>query len=122
MIRRPPRSTRTDTLFPYTTLFRSIDATHALVRFVGLDTYRQAGGGVRRDLFAEGDAGTYLTDTAVLETLVRDKLATLTEDVRAEGWAWVEAVPHLAYEERQAFQNAPRHRREPTTQIGSAHV
>src|SRR3546814_7908400 len=26
MIRRPPRSTRTDTLFPYTTLFRSTDA------------------------------------------------------------------------------------------------
>src|SRR3546814_7260566 len=26
MIRRPPRSTRTDTLFPYTTLFRSIFA------------------------------------------------------------------------------------------------
>src|SRR3546814_20574589 len=26
MIRRPPRSTRTDTLFPYTTLFRSGDA------------------------------------------------------------------------------------------------
>src|SRR3546814_16092099 len=27
MIRRPPRSTRTDTLFPYTTLFRSEDNT-----------------------------------------------------------------------------------------------
>src|SRR3546814_19204217 len=26
MIRRPPRSTRTDTLFPYTTLFRSLGA------------------------------------------------------------------------------------------------
>src|SRR3546814_3209977 len=26
MIRRPPRSTRTDTLFPYTTLFRSLRA------------------------------------------------------------------------------------------------
>src|SRR3546814_15037558 len=26
MIRRPPRSTRTDTLFPYTTLFRSFRA------------------------------------------------------------------------------------------------
>src|SRR3546814_4697844 len=26
MIRRPPRSTRTDTLFPYTTLFRSEEA------------------------------------------------------------------------------------------------
>src|SRR3546814_11751806 len=27
MIRRPPRSTRTDTLFPYTTLFRSLPPT-----------------------------------------------------------------------------------------------
>src|SRR3546814_3657261 len=30
MIRRPPRSTRTDTLFPYTTLFRSKLATWSL--------------------------------------------------------------------------------------------
>src|SRR3546814_18134270 len=30
MIRRPPRSTRTDTLFPYTTLFRSL---HGKQRF-----------------------------------------------------------------------------------------
>src|SRR3546814_11761313 len=29
IIRRPPRSTRTDTLFPYTTLFRSITERHA---------------------------------------------------------------------------------------------
>src|SRR3546814_8225913 len=28
MIRRPPRSTRTDTLFPYTTLFRSVKIHH----------------------------------------------------------------------------------------------
>src|SRR3546814_3117415 len=27
MIRRPPRSTRTDTLFPYTTLFRSLQSS-----------------------------------------------------------------------------------------------
>src|SRR3546814_13245105 len=31
MIRRPPRSTRTDTLFPYTTLFRSLDELLDLV-------------------------------------------------------------------------------------------
>src|SRR3546814_17738072 len=41
MIRRPPRSTRTDTLFPYTTLFRSSieasDAFHAPARPVGLE-------------------------------------------------------------------------------------
>src|SRR3546814_7797106 len=30
MIRRPPRSTRTDTLFPYTTLFRSCDYIAAM--------------------------------------------------------------------------------------------
>src|SRR3546814_13779316 len=32
MIRRPPRSTRTDTLFPYTTLFRSTPAERELVK------------------------------------------------------------------------------------------
>src|SRR3546814_1430434 len=31
MIRRPPRSTRTDTLFPYTTLFRSDDEDEVLL-------------------------------------------------------------------------------------------
>ena len=93
---------------------REIDATHPLVRFAGLDAYTAAGGGVRRDLFAEGDAGTYLTDAALLEMLVRDKLDALASDVRVEGWAWVEAVPHMSYAERQAFQNAPRQRREPS--------
>src|SRR3546814_10834948 len=41
MIRRPPRSTRTDTLFPYTTLFRSLYPLRpgtlpyfALIRFI----------------------------------------------------------------------------------------
>src|SRR3546814_9896160 len=47
MIRRPPRSTRTDTLFPYTTLFRSdrrgeiaerdMIATERLEREIGID-------------------------------------------------------------------------------------
>src|SRR3546814_1796627 len=32
MIRRPPRSTRTDTLFPYTTLFRSLQDGDDAVR------------------------------------------------------------------------------------------
>src|SRR3546814_17271303 len=47
MIRRPPRSTRTDTLFPYTTLFRSfvdIDGDRALEAgtiAVGVDAARR---------------------------------------------------------------------------------
>src|SRR3546814_6691093 len=36
MIRRPPRSTRTDTLFPYTTLFRAFLAELQQVRHAGL--------------------------------------------------------------------------------------
>jgi ParB family chromosome partitioning protein len=94
---------------------REISASHPLVRFVGLDAYTEASGGIRRDLFAEGDAGTYLTDAALLETLVRGKLDAQAEEVRAEGWAWVEAVPHMSQADRQTFQNAPRQRREPTT-------
>src|SRR3546814_4646189 len=35
MIRRPPRSTRTDTLFPYTTLFRSAVRRQIAVRVIG---------------------------------------------------------------------------------------
>src|SRR3546814_6880368 len=35
MIRRPPRSTRTDTLFPYTTRFRSPPASADLILFNG---------------------------------------------------------------------------------------
>src|SRR3546814_15960738 len=35
MIRRPPRSTRTDTLFPYPTLFRSLELQGHLTRLFG---------------------------------------------------------------------------------------
>src|SRR3546814_9661878 len=35
MIRRPPRSTRTDTLFPYATLFRSLGFREMLLGIVG---------------------------------------------------------------------------------------
>src|SRR3546814_14975009 len=49
MIRRPPRSTRTDTLFPYTTLFRSGRIERAVVE---ADAAAEAGGLV---LLAGGD-------------------------------------------------------------------
>src|SRR3546814_8682017 len=37
MLRRPPRSTRTDTLFPYTTLFRSLHRAGTIADRPGLD-------------------------------------------------------------------------------------
>src|SRR3546814_2244642 len=43
MIRRPPRSTRTDTLFPYTTLFRSSSSTGSAARASPTTTCRACG-------------------------------------------------------------------------------
>src|SRR3546814_11632355 len=39
MIRRPPRSTRTDTLFPYTTLFRSLGLVGAALAQIGQEVF-----------------------------------------------------------------------------------
>src|SRR3546814_7400548 len=57
MIRRPPRSTRTDTLFPYTTLFRSEDKAVRAVPVLddvepGMDVAAQI---LRADIAAQED-------------------------------------------------------------------
>src|SRR3546814_8532851 len=59
MIRRPPRSTRTDTLFPYTTLFRSFDGARkgdtAVAGGIG-GQRRHYSGLALSQLAADGDA------------------------------------------------------------------
>src|SRR3546814_4673230 len=72
MIRRPPRSTRTDTLFPYTTLFRSPDQPDAM----GIAQLRQGQRGdagavqpVRQD--SDADAGRSEEHTSELQSLMR---------------------------------------------------
>src|SRR3546814_8301402 len=52
MIRRPPRSTRTDTLFPYTTLFRSGARRAGQLEAVAAKINRDGG----RAVFLAGDA------------------------------------------------------------------
>src|SRR3546814_20568883 len=65
MIRRPPRSTRTDTLFPYTTLFRSLHGrledraslrTAKQMRALGLDYFRA---GVACTFLVDESCGIY---------------------------------------------------------------
>src|SRR3546814_2749490 len=63
MIRRPPRSTRTDTLFPYTTLFRSAD------RQTQTTTAKPACGGVVRLLKGAGKRSE--EHTSELQSLMR---------------------------------------------------
>lgn len=65
-----------------------------LARFVGVKAYKKAGGGIVRDLFGDDE---YLTDLDLLQRLAREKLEKATEEVRAEGWSWVEIVDQLDY-------------------------
>src|SRR3546814_8297120 len=76
MRRRPPRSTRTDTLFPYTTLFRSADFIARL-----------------RDIATDPAARGLADDAALFEGLV------LTHDMIVEGVHFLpdEAPPDVAW-------------------------
>src|SRR3546814_19054667 len=73
MIRRPPRSTRTDTLFPYTTLFRSglgDVVRDDYTRNIPQGTSAIATGNLGWDLLALGEQGTppIAMDPFTLET------------------------------------------------------
>ncbi len=68
-----------------------IDASRSrLVRFVSLAAYEAAGGYVRRDLFSEDENAGYIADAELLQKLVAQKLDAAAEEVRAEGWGWLE--------------------------------
>src|SRR3546814_2328286 len=67
MIRRPPRSTRTDTLFPYTTLFRSLDKLPMICpspteeRRRLLDEPCERAGAILNCVIESGDPTTFLS-------------------------------------------------------------
>src|SRR3546814_5396446 len=76
MIRRPPRSTRTDTLFPYTTLFRSQVVDDVL----GADARGAVGAGVAgeadfADVLEEGIEQRSEEHTSELQSLMRTSYA-----------------------------------------------
>jgi ParB family chromosome partitioning protein len=70
---------------------KTVRASDARARFVGLEAYIVAGGPIMRDLF-EADDGGWLQDPAILDRLVMEKLHAAAEDIRAEGWKWVETA------------------------------
>src|SRR3546814_12227433 len=84
MIRRPPRSTRTDTLFPYTTLFRSGPAVRQRTDepalpdgLAHLRAWRQRG---CRDLSAASLCGVYSGPPAVLQRVRQFKASARSAD------------------------------------------
>ena len=70
---------------------KTVRASDRRVRFVGLDAYLAVGGHVMRDLF-EADDGGWLDNPTLLDRLVMEKLHATAEDIRAEGWKWVETA------------------------------
>src|SRR3546814_16931740 len=76
MIRRPPRSTRTDTLFPYTTLFRSRPPPAHEEQVTGAPEMKKLLGTAARALvlaMALGFAGPAVADATPLDaSIVRD--------------------------------------------------
>jgi ParB family chromosome partitioning protein len=73
----------------------AIPANDRCVRFVGLREYEADAGLVRRDLFAEGEHGTYILDAVKLNRLTAEKLERLAEREKADGWKWIEIQPDL---------------------------
>src|SRR3546814_9402202 len=61
MIRRPPRSTRTDTLFPYTTLLRSLGNSDTDTRLAARDLWQPVGLLLLVARIAQGDRCENLT-------------------------------------------------------------
>lgn len=57
--------------------------------FAGLDAYQAAGGAILRDLFDEEGSG-FLIDADLVNRLAAEKLESVAESVRAEGWKWLE--------------------------------
>jgi ParB family chromosome partitioning protein len=73
-------------------------STERLLKAVGVEAYRAAGGKVIEDLFGEHDA---VTDRALLKRLADEMLTARRDALRAEGWGWVELEsdlpPHARY-------------------------
>ena len=77
----------------------AVKATDKRPMFVGLDAYEAAGGIIERDLF-QADGGGYLKDVGRLERLVREKLDRSADEIRGQGWLWVEAAPRFSVRPR----------------------
>lgn len=75
----------------------NVDASDSRVLFVGIKAYKKAGGHILRDLFQPEHEG-YLTDPALLDRLVIEKLERAAEAIRAEGWKWVTIMPTIERE------------------------
>lgn len=82
-------------------------ASDKRARFVGVEAYEAAEGGVvLRDLFNRDDGG-WLQDAALLDRLAREKLERAAEEIRAEGWKWSETAIDFPYGHTTGLRRLP---------------
>src|SRR3546814_6371133 len=107
MIRRPPRSTRTDTLFPYTTLFRACNATA-----------KTANRGTNRNKPKNSKATAISTYRIQAGSCVADGvMVRLIEGVRARTLVWL--MDGLTNVRSDALTSAPFRSEEHTYELQS---
>ena len=74
----------------------AVRADDRRARYVGAQTYEEAGGTILRDLFQQ-DSGGWYQDPALLERLVIEKMKIDAEALKAEGWKWIEVALDFPY-------------------------
>ena len=74
----------------------AVRASDKRAQFVGIEAYEAAGGDIMRDLFQQDDGG-WLQDPMLLERLVAQKLEREANNIRSEGWKWVEVAVDFPY-------------------------
>src|SRR3546814_13248628 len=115
MIRRPPRSKRTDTLFPYTTLFRSLVKHHLLMSTTAF----------RRDL---ADFKTVLDFAEAVQSPERLRLLLVLTavDIRAVGpgvWnGWKRQLLSAIYESAEEVLRLGHQQSGSSTRMGTEQI
>lgn len=77
------------------------------LKLVTVDEYIAAGGGVREDLFSEKGKDQFLTDPALLDLLVAEKMEAFAVGIRDEGWSWVDVLPVFDFTVRRDYKEYP---------------
>lgn len=83
---------------------RAVGDDMPIARFVGHDAYVEAGGALTQDLF---NTRRWFAEPELLEKLAVAKLEAKAEELRADGWSWVEVKLLMDHQALAEFPRVP---------------